>query len=437
MGRRSAGDLSELLKATEGVDIHSGYLRIRITVARKRHTIPLGLEPTKANILHAGRKYQAAKAAVREGTFRWDIHFPGHEPAEARASRVPTFGVLVEHWLASKKGTVAVSTYDAYVRGVAVLFQVLSPDLDVDQLTPAVLERARSELSHQYNVKTVNHKLTLLGMLVGYARKNGWLSDRLQTYRVSKVKDVVQAPDPFDDESELVPALRLLAEDDPLRWFVLFVRFTGLRLGEACAVAWEDISFERQELVVRRNLQVTGSKGSWGFLWKSPKNWRSRVVPLYPPALAALERMRGLTEHLPARTIQTQTAPGDRNTTTETIRVVFRSFHARGDLLYPHAINERWKRLCAKSGVRYRNAYNLRHTFVCWSLTIGVAERLLAEVIGHANTLLIHKVYGKWMERGRAAEVLRTWDRHQTLLGTDAVDGLLVLGTNLGPIQRI
>ncbi len=31
MGRRSAGDLSELLKTTEGVDIHSGYLRIRFT----------------------------------------------------------------------------------------------------------------------------------------------------------------------------------------------------------------------------------------------------------------------------------------------------------------------------------------------------------------------------------------------------------------------
>ena len=115
MGRRSTDDLTELLRSTEGVDLHNGYLRVRITVQRKRHTIPLGLEPTKPNILHAGRKYQAAKAAIRDNTFRWEIHFPGYKMAVATADRragtkmgpIPEITTCPEPITGHKKGAVS------------------------------------------------------------------------------------------------------------------------------------------------------------------------------------------------------------------------------------------------------------------------------------------------------------------------------------------
>jgi integrase len=55
--------------------------------------------------------------------------------------------------------------------------------------------------------------------------------------------------------------------------------FTGLRRGELFALRWEDVDLERARLHVRRSLDGATKSG------------KSRLVPLLPPALAALRRI--------------------------------------------------------------------------------------------------------------------------------------------------
>ncbi|AIR66999.1 integrase [Cedecea neteri] len=50
-----------------------------------------------------------------------------------------------------------------------------------------------------------------------------------------------------------------------------------------------------------------------------------------------------------------------------------------------------------KAGLRYRKAYQSRHTYACWSLTAGANPNFIASQMGHANAQMVYQVYGKWM----------------------------------------
>jgi integrase len=60
--------------------------------------------------------------------------------------------------------------------------------------------------------------------------------------------------------------------------------YTGIRLGEALALRWEDVNFDGRILFVRRGLSAGEER--------LPKGGRARFVPLPTPALATLERLR-------------------------------------------------------------------------------------------------------------------------------------------------
>jgi integrase len=66
--------------------------------------------------------------------------------------------------------------------------------------------------------------------------------------------------------------------------FAAGLAFTGCRLGEACEIAWRDVDFDADEVVVRGDAE-TGTK-----------NWELRRVPLIPDTRALFQRMRSERE---------------------------------------------------------------------------------------------------------------------------------------------
>jgi len=51
-----------------------------------------------------------------------------------------------------------------------------------------------------------------------------------------------------------------------------------------------------------------------------------------------------------------------------------------------------------KAGIRYRNPYQTRHTFASMMLTAGESPIWLAKQMGHADTAMIFRNYGKWID---------------------------------------
>lgn len=91
------------------------------------------------------------------------------------------------------------------------------------------------------------------------------------------------------EQSELFAVL--YQERDVFKTAILLCLYTGLRLGELCALKWEDIDMENQLIAVRRTVQrlyVEGHMTKTVLLETAPKSASSRrEIPL-PSAVFAL-----------------------------------------------------------------------------------------------------------------------------------------------------
>lgn len=52
-----------------------------------------------------------------------------------------------------------------------------------------------------------------------------------------------------------------------------------------------------------------------------------------------------------------------------------------------------------RSGVRRRNLYQTRHTFASTLLSTSVNAMYVAKQMGHTDTTMVTRTYGKWIEQ--------------------------------------
>ena len=146
----------------------------------------------------------------------------------------------------------------------------ISP-LDIERLKRRGLERGLSP-------KTINNQLTVLRRLLRSAVEWGAL-DTIPHFRLL----AVPTP-PFRYLS--MPEVARLANAAPnaiARAMIVTASHTGLRLGELAGLEWDDVDLARRQLRVTRNL-VRGHLGT-------PKNGRTRYVPLTPDVAQELHRL--------------------------------------------------------------------------------------------------------------------------------------------------
>ena len=67
--------------------------------------------------------------------------------------------------------------------------------------------------------------------------------------------------------------------------------------------------------------------------------------------------------------------------------------------------NWEWRRALRRAGVRYRRAYNCRHTYASLGLKAGAPPAFLAAQLGH-GLRIFYSTYAKWInEIGDRAEL--------------------------------
>lgn len=142
---------------------------------------------------------------------------------------------------------------------------------------------------------------------------------------------------------------------------VLLCLYTGLRLGELCALRWADIDFEGKTLAVNRTVQriaVSGHKTKTILLETSPKSESSkRTIPLAPELLQILSQFK--REH-------PYVFGGEKP-------------------LDPRTMQYRFKKILKEAGIESRTFHTLRHTFATNCVENGTDVKTLSEVLGHSD----------------------------------------------------
>jgi integrase len=224
--------------------------------------------------------------------------------------------------------------------------------------------------------RTVEQCHTVVHNALGQAVKWGLLG--------RNPSDAVTVPRPAQQEMNVLSTgeLRHLfdtSRDD--RWHALWVVMgtTGLRLGEATGLTWDDLDLDQGRAVVQRALQR--QRGA-GLVLVEPKTRLSRrTVHLSGVAGAALRehRVRQVEQRLAA-------GPAWRDT-----GLVFTTI--TGDPVDPSRVNEFWHRALGKAGLRQVRVHDLRHSAATMMLERGIHPRVVQEMLGHSTITLTLGTY--------------------------------------------
>jgi integrase len=174
--------------------------------------------------------------------------------------------------------------------------------------------------------------------------------------------------DPFtaDERAALVRAAR--PDEAPM---VRFWFEAGLRPGELMALQWPKVDWIANKARIDRN-QVAGVE-------KAPKTDAGiRDVDLSGEAIAALTAQKPAT-FLANGHVWVNPRTGKPWTTDAQLRKTL------------------WDTLCKRAGVRYRNPYQVRHTWASSLLTAGANPWYVADQLGHVDVSLVFSTYGKFI----------------------------------------
>lgn len=164
----------------------------------------------------------------------------------------------------------------------------------------------------------------------------------------------------------------LLRSDHPNDFGILLSLRFGLRLGEVCALRWEDIDFEKGLLQVRNTLSRGKERSAAdGRLWctEKPKTISSRrKIPISSEMRAVLLRAK------------------ERSRSAYVIS-------KNAEFTSPRTLEYRFQRILRRCGISHYKFHVLRHTFATRCVEAGVDIKSLSEILGHASTSMTLNVY--------------------------------------------
>lgn len=289
------------------------------------------------------------------------------------------FGQVAEEWLQSASHRVKLTTYHTYA---AIVEKHLLPSWSTIKLSAMTTEKLNCFLIEKgisgrldgkggLSGKSVSDIRIVLNSIIKYAITMDYPCRATKPLTPIKHTDKKIRVLSKKEQSQLESYMDENLDRDALP--VMLALYTGIRLGEACALTWKDIDFDSRTIRINKSLarvkntdKNAATKTKMVILSpKSEKSIRSLQIPgLLLPVLKA--------------------AAGKEDTYVIT---------GTKKYMDPRVLEEHFKKLLAHAGIGKTNFHVLRHTYATRAVENGINEKALCENMGHHDVSVTMKYY--------------------------------------------
>lgn len=332
----------------------------------------LQLKPTAVNLDRAAKHREDILDAIAAGAFDYATTFPNSKFITKDKGKEPetlTLGIYLDQWLADKTPQIKTSTFVGYRKIVAFINPKIG-DIPLNELKRKQLSEFARSLDG--GNKRISNILSVLRSALSDAVHHEIIDDNPLagwSYRkaISPKKQII---DPFTREEQAVILAEMRGQHHNL---IKFAFWTGLRSSELCAIEWGDVDWFKNTIRIERAKTQDADED------ESTKTISSiREVKLLAPALEALGAQKAFT-FLEGNKIFHNPRTNAPWTGEQPIRRTC------------------WIPALKKSGVRYRKAYQTRHTFASMMLSSGETLAWVSRMLGHSNVLQTARAYATWI----------------------------------------
>lgn len=294
-------------------------------------------------------------------------------------SNKPLFSEILELWITDNR----IHLKNATIYRYSYLIEThILPELgaiQVDQITSSTINAflskklsdgridGRGGLSTAY----VRSIMLVINSALQFATENGLCNPLLTQIHKPPLQSKELAVLSKDEQKKLESVL--LADMNETKLGIYVSLYTGLRIGEICALSWEDIDIANRTIYVRHTLTrirvIENGKTVTKNSIDTPKTKSSlRCIPI----CSTLAQV--LNDYLP-------------NVTSEYV------VSNKAGFVSPRTFEYRYKKIMKESKISFINYHGLRHTFATRCIESGVDVKSLSEILGHANVSITLNTY--------------------------------------------
>ena len=287
-------------------------------------------------------------------------------------SCLTSYSNILDLWLSAIQFTVKESTYARYVHLVERHIKPMLGRFPVAKISTIMIEQyihhllkeGRLDSKGGLSPKSASDILTIIKSSMEYASDNNVsVLCNLRKLAVKKEHREMRILS-MDEQNTLTDYL--MTDLDLIKLGILLSMFTGIRIGEVCALRWENLRLDQGILQIRETLQRVQDVTQSGItktkiIVTEPKSQCSiRDIPL-PKFLIEIARQ---FEGYPEAFILTGCAER---------------------YVEPRTLQNKFKRYINDCCIPPTNYHALRHTFATRCVELGFETKSLSEILGHAN----------------------------------------------------
>ena len=293
-----------------------------------------------------------------------------------------TTATLLTTYTALKKQSLRPASYDSLVVTQNLIMGKIGNCLIAD-LSPEIIQRELiTPLCDTHAYSTIHKVYILLNECMEFAiDKNYLVRNPCRQVKMPKKenfdkKDIrILTEEEIASFKETATSLRKTMPMPKYQYglIITLIIYTGLRVGELCALQWKDIDWNNRKMIISKSVGVVyENKKRKLVVQNTTKSGKIRYVPLNDKAIDILTKQR-------------EFIGGDK---TDYI------VNGSSAIVDKTVVANTYPKICKAAGIENPNGiHSLRHTFAPLALRKGVDIKVISDILGHASVNFTYNSY--------------------------------------------